>query len=85
MKTKTCSKCKTEKTIDNFHNRSISADGLNASCKICTNANIRARAKLPAHKATRDAYLEANKEQRQDYQAKYYTNVNKQRRADKRS
>lgn len=35
MKSKVCTKCKTEKSVSEFHRRSQSPDGLRSRCKVC--------------------------------------------------
>lgn len=58
---KSCSKCGEERSLDQFHNRTLSIDGKTASCKNCTNSRIRANyAKDPETKKakTRAYHLE---------------------------
>lgn len=40
---KECTKCKTIKSVDKFHNCSTCVDGLGKECKECTNARQRKR------------------------------------------
>lgn len=42
-KTKTCSKCKKEKSTDRFNVRESSSDGLQSQCKDCTMSDAKAR------------------------------------------
>ena len=41
MESKTCSKCKEEKDISEFHKNSYSKDGYQAACKDCRNKTKR--------------------------------------------
>ena len=40
---KKCSKCKELKSVDDFHKNKATKDGLNAYCKVCFSAYIKAR------------------------------------------
>ena len=54
---KTCRRCKTDKTLDDFYKRSGSRDGVGSWCKLCVNdANRASRAKNPMTSHNRRVY-----------------------------
>jgi len=68
---KTCKKCKTEKTLDDFHKDRKLLDGHSWSCKDCANAYYKARNSRPDVAAKIQAYRDATKERTSAYN-KYY-------------
>lgn len=64
---KKCSKCKVEKSKDQFHKNSIAKDGLRTECKVCHNKHYK------KNKNRMDRLSKA-------YKAKYSEKINAQRK-----
>jgi 5-methylcytosine-specific restriction endonuclease McrA len=76
METKICSKCKEEKSIDNFYKRKASLDGLCPICKTCDSIRSKIRYSNPKHrKDTIDRvkqYYKENSEVIMEYHREFY-------------
>ena len=73
-KTKTCSKCGENKSLDAFYKHKTRKDGVQAHCKLCQKAKIKAyrEANREKSKVYNKAYYEANKEKIKAYHKAYH-------------
>jgi DNA mismatch repair ATPase MutL len=69
---KTCTKCKIEKPLNEFHNKKSSKDGKNSRCKKCRNESNREYSKFNSNKIKKKR--EENKEYYSEYSKRYYEN-----------
>lgn len=67
---KTCSKCKIEKSYENFHKHKISKDGHHSKCKVCRSLHSKQYNEL--NKEKRKKYNELNQERIKEFNKKYY-------------
>ena len=72
--TKTCSKCKQDKDIEQFNKKKASKDGHDSVCKHCQHLYDEARKdkKKEYNKIYNSKYYESNKEYLKEKQRKYY-------------
>lgn len=53
---KTCTKCKEEKSLDDFYNCKSRRDGKYPSCKVCVNAQVKKHSSIPSVAERRREY-----------------------------
>ena len=78
MLSKSCTKCKEEKPLDQFTKDKRRIDGRGSSCVLCHRERNRKYIHSEKGRATRKAHAEANKEANKERHAKYYQ-ANKER------
>lgn len=78
MDTKVCSKCKEEKSVEEFGRKKTSKDGLRYKCKECRNLDLKSWRVLNKEKVSgyRRKYRDSNAEKTAERKHRYYT-INK--------
>jgi hypothetical protein len=73
MTTKICTKCKIEKTVDDFHNRSGTKNGKKPRCKQCSTTERKEHYEKNRKKTLEQnkKYLETNKDKRRKWYREY--------------
>jgi hypothetical protein len=77
-KTKICTGCKEEKTLDNFYNHKTAKHKKNSKCKKCKNKISLEYSKTDKHKQYIREYDKINRERKNDYTNKWLKKTSKE-------
>lgn len=74
MQTKTCSKCKEVKDLDQFYKNNTGVQGYRADCKFCTRqrTNLYKKNNKESISKTNNLYYQKNKTKHNEYMRKHY-------------